>query len=352
MAPFEPPFDPPFDPPFERSAKPMSRDELLELAPLDALGLLDDFEAALFDRSFHHAPAAVQAEVSALQAEVAAMVGSLVREEPAAVLRSKVLVRIGAEVEEIAEQLKPLAHIGTPLAMHAELVAADSGSGGVVAAVSSGGKRNSDGEVGDASARSGASMTPPAMSQPASQDAAMRELVAEIRARSSFIAKDRSTPYWRAATFFLAAGLAVSVYFLGRTIRTADSVAQLATTRAISDQIAQQVPGLAAFVARGAEIHGLRAVEQKANLSATLYVDPETSRGLMIVFSGTAAQAKTFRIRAVVDNVHGEYRDLAVFDRNDQISGHGFDIPLELRGSRIELVCVDASGREIILTTA
>jgi hypothetical protein len=325
----------------------MTRDELLELAPLDALGLLDDFEAALFDRSFHYAPAAVQAEVATLQAEVAAMVGSLIGEEPAPVLRSKVLIRIGAEAEEVAEQLKPLAHIGAQVAATSSAAQAGAHSSSAVAAIATRG----DGTVVMA-ANGGSGGPERGGSQPASQDAAMRELVAEIRARSAFVVKDRATPYWRAATFFLGAGLAVSVYFLGRTISTADAVAQLATTRAISDQIAQQVPGLAAFVARGAEIHGLRAIEHTANIAATLYVDREHGRGLMIVFSGTAAEARSFRIRAVVDNINGTYRDLAVFDRKDQISGHGFDIPEDLMDSRIELVCVDANGREIVLTTA
>ena len=41
----------------------MTREELLELAALDAFGLLDDYEAALFTRSFHHAPVAVQDEI-------------------------------------------------------------------------------------------------------------------------------------------------------------------------------------------------------------------------------------------------------------------------------------------------
>ena len=50
----------------------LSREELLELAALDAFGLLDEYEAAIFSRSFHHAPAAVQDEVRQLQAEIAA----------------------------------------------------------------------------------------------------------------------------------------------------------------------------------------------------------------------------------------------------------------------------------------
>ncbi len=59
------------------SPAPMSREELLELAALDALGLLDEYEAALYTRSFHHAPAAVQDEIKDLQATFATPVVTL-----------------------------------------------------------------------------------------------------------------------------------------------------------------------------------------------------------------------------------------------------------------------------------
>ena len=36
----------------------MTTTELLELAALDALGLLDEYESAFYSRSFHHARAA------------------------------------------------------------------------------------------------------------------------------------------------------------------------------------------------------------------------------------------------------------------------------------------------------
>ncbi len=45
------------------SPEPMTRKELLELAALDVLGLLDEYEAAYYTRSFHHAPASVQDEI-------------------------------------------------------------------------------------------------------------------------------------------------------------------------------------------------------------------------------------------------------------------------------------------------
>ena len=49
----------------------MPREELLELASLDALGLLDEFDSAHFTRSFHAAPASVQDEIRRLQASIA-----------------------------------------------------------------------------------------------------------------------------------------------------------------------------------------------------------------------------------------------------------------------------------------
>ena len=48
--------------------EPMRRDELLEMASLDALGMLEADEAAYFSRSFLEAPRMVQEEIRALQA--------------------------------------------------------------------------------------------------------------------------------------------------------------------------------------------------------------------------------------------------------------------------------------------
>ena len=45
--------------------------QLLELAVLDAHGLLEPIEADLFNRSFHDAPASVQDEIVQLQRDFA-----------------------------------------------------------------------------------------------------------------------------------------------------------------------------------------------------------------------------------------------------------------------------------------
>ena len=88
---------------------PMTREELLELAALDVFGMLDEYETALFTRSFHHAPSAVQDEITELQATYAVDRSFLPQVEPESGLRPRVLDNIAREIET---EDKPLALIG------------------------------------------------------------------------------------------------------------------------------------------------------------------------------------------------------------------------------------------------
>lgn len=97
-----------------QSPHPMSREELLELAVADALGLLDEYEAALFTRSFHHAPIPVQDEIRALQAQVATDPLLLSNELPDPALGTQVLARVAQAIDEENSELAPLATIGRP----------------------------------------------------------------------------------------------------------------------------------------------------------------------------------------------------------------------------------------------
>jgi hypothetical protein len=92
--------------------KPMTRQELVELAALDALGLLDDYEASLYTRSFHHAPSAVQDELVELQAQIAADPCLMATEDPDDSLRDRVLETVAAAIENDTPDLTPLATIG------------------------------------------------------------------------------------------------------------------------------------------------------------------------------------------------------------------------------------------------
>lgn len=90
---------------------PMTRDELLELSPLDALGLLDEYDALLFSRGYHAAPEHVRSEVRELQAAVAADEVLLPEAELPSGMRSRVIAAVRREADE-AVDLAPLATIG------------------------------------------------------------------------------------------------------------------------------------------------------------------------------------------------------------------------------------------------
>jgi hypothetical protein len=94
------------------SPAPYTREELVELAALDALGLLDDYEAAHYTRSLLDAPATVQDEIRELQAQIAADQDLLPVEEPEAALRQQVLGAVARALDEEASMFAPLATIG------------------------------------------------------------------------------------------------------------------------------------------------------------------------------------------------------------------------------------------------
>src|SRR5687767_1421534 len=95
------------------SSNPMTREELLENAALDAFGLLDEYEAALYTRSLHHAPAAVQDEILQLQAQLVSDETFLNNTEiPDPKLRNRVLDAVAIAIEQETSSLEPLATIG------------------------------------------------------------------------------------------------------------------------------------------------------------------------------------------------------------------------------------------------
>ena len=92
--------------------EPMRRDELLEMASLDALGMLEADEAAFFSRSFLEAPRMVQDEIRALQASIASDLQLVSDEEPPAFLRNKVIGAVLEEIDQASHGLAPIATIG------------------------------------------------------------------------------------------------------------------------------------------------------------------------------------------------------------------------------------------------
>lgn len=96
------------------STNPMTREELIENAALDAFGFLDEYEAALYTRSFYHAPTAFQEEIIRMQADMVSDETPLPNVIPDETLRDRVLDAVAGAIERENAQLEPLASIGRP----------------------------------------------------------------------------------------------------------------------------------------------------------------------------------------------------------------------------------------------
>lgn len=95
-----------------RVSKPISIPELVEMASLDAFGLLDAEDALDFEDAFLAVPDRIRDSIRSLQAELVSdnlLIGS---DEPDASLRAKVLERVSAAMAMRDEELQPLAQIG------------------------------------------------------------------------------------------------------------------------------------------------------------------------------------------------------------------------------------------------
>ena len=87
-------------------------EQLLELAVLEAHGLLEPIESELFTKSFHDAPASVQDQIIQLQRDFAVDTTLLPTDTPSSSLKQKVLRSVTDAADQEAERLAPLALIG------------------------------------------------------------------------------------------------------------------------------------------------------------------------------------------------------------------------------------------------
>lgn len=87
-------------------------ERLLETAVSDAMGLLDEEDAALFERAFYAAPASLRLRIIALQASIVESSAFGSTDEPAPGRRTQVVDAVMREVDQSVEELAPLAIIG------------------------------------------------------------------------------------------------------------------------------------------------------------------------------------------------------------------------------------------------
>jgi len=153
----------------------MTREELRTLAALDVFGLLDEYESNLYTRSFHHASAAVQDEILALQAKIAENPPLVPGEKPRIELRDQVMSAVANAMDKESRKFAPIASIGR----HHHRMAVD----------------------------------------PSARPVSMR-----------------SVYFWRAAAFVLAGALVAVAYFFADTVHRAQLVAEIALSNRTAEQ--------------------------------------------------------------------------------------------------------------------
>lgn len=236
----------------------LRREELIEQASLDALGLLDAFEAAHYAKSFHAAPASVQEEIRQLQAEIATDSSLLSDEEPPAGLRGRVMGAVMDSIEHETRELQPIATIGS----RARRVAA-----------------------------TGATATA----------ADIAGVVRDERMHLQYRSMQRSVAVWRAASVALAASLLGSFLWLNVITHDAMSIAQLAQGQATQAQLIEMLGSdYATFSTdKTMRIRSLAALAGEPG-AAILYCDPKNGDGYLVGFG--LAQVGTYTIRSIADD--------------------------------------------------
>lgn len=214
------------------SPNAMTREELLESAALDALGLLDEYESDLYTRSFHHAPAAVQDEIIQRQAQLVSDETFLPNESPDPALRQRVLDAVSVAIEFESPELEPLATIGRARAAH-----------------------------------------------PANET-----VFAPISGR-----------LWRAAVFVLCAGILAVAYFATQVYQYNSTIAMLALNNATDAQLEQMLgPTAKDFILDPTSKRVF--FKPAGELRAVLYINESTDQAFLVVEGLSASQEPIYTL--------------------------------------------------------
>ena len=249
---------------------PPTRDELLELAELDALGALEPAEQARFERGLRDASPTLRAELHAIQdATVLDPIG-LCDEEPEAGLKYKVMARIADAVTESEAELAPIASIGRPApAQRASMPIAAP----IMAPL----------------APLAAPVAPLAPAADSSRDAEVLERVTQAAEQSeqdrlrSMLERARANGYLlRAACIALASCLVVAGYALVRQ----DSYAKQVTLAAISASSREDLkallgPTIEPFLRDGVPATALAGAVPASTGGVVLWADPASGHAFL-----------------------------------------------------------------------
>ena len=280
--------------------------DLRALAVLDALGLLDDVDAAQFDRAFRDSPAALQAELRVIQAAAVADPAFLATEEPSAELKLQTLTRVMTAIEQQESQFAPIALIGR---------------------MASRGNR-----------RAPRSVDTKDLVEQAMELAVLRKDVERFTV---------SSYYWRAASIALTAALTVALVFQLLNSGFALKVSEYALGNASPKQIFESLdhPGALARFERASLFRGLVSKDVLATTaSGTLTLAVDTTNGtLMGIAIGVKTGKYTLRHRSDLNVI----TTVGTFVAVHGIWGAEFKLALDnaglLKFGTIELVDSDGS---------
>ncbi|MCE9620539.1 MAG: hypothetical protein K8R92_11625 [Planctomycetes bacterium] len=295
----------------------MRRDELLEMASLDALGMLEADEAAFFSRSFLEAPRVVQEEIRALQASVVSDAQLLSDEEPPASLRSRVIGSVLSAVDQENQGLAPIATIGSLK-----------------------------------KARPSASTTTALLNEDVRTmdqlDEVERRLQVErqsIRTRSM----NRSLMAWRAATVGCAASLLATFVWVSVIANQALKVTQLAQNTSTQQEIEKQLgSSLTQFYSSACKVRSLVTTNAESNVAGVLYIDRKSGESFLVAFGLQANADYTLRLKSI----DGSSTDLGRLTGGGKIAGAKFASADVTKLQFEEIEVLDAKGTVVLSTRA
>ncbi|MFM1868848.1 MAG: hypothetical protein RL591_2256 [Planctomycetota bacterium] len=269
----------------------LSREEMLELAQFEVLGVLDAVEAANFERAFAQSTPSLQAEIIALQARIAEdPILRVTSEQPSQALSLRTMARIVDAMDAESRSAQPIATIGPrtlkrPLnrPLNHPLNRHHGGAAGASRISADDGRSNS------------AVVT----------EASMREIIAEVAARNAN-ARPQKQLFWRAASFFLFAGLCVALYFNQQVSRTAMQLAASVNERALSPESLAAAREIAPFdIATAQHVDLTLAIGESRGHAHALLHRVEGGTGGRVLVQGIGANRREV-IRVVVKDRDGK----------------------------------------------
>lgn len=273
----------------------ITRDEMLELAIADAMGVLDTVDSARFERAFAAAVPSLQAEVRAMQDRVVADRALLSDELPPASLRLRTLARVASAIEHERAAAAPIATIGPARVTRGmQGVRADEvrlENAGLDAGLDAG---------HDVAGLEDARLEDARLAE-ARVDGAREQRVRDILKREILeraAHERRPTQHlWRAAALFLFAALAVALYFQVEQRRISNRLMDLVDGKLVDDAlhaIARTTEGFNFVAARE-----LRVVDAGGRDSKLVhaYLDESSNRVCVVAF-GVAESGNPVRVVA------------------------------------------------------